>query len=287
MWPAVRRFIEELPSGAVVADVGCGNGKYIGLRSDIAELASDPCDGLVRSAAERMRSSPGAAPGAFRAADVLLADGMGLPYRRGSCDGALCIAVLHHISSPGRRVRFLEQLRDVLCVGGRAIVTVWATQQENPERTVRRWTKMQPGAAAAQSSGGGGDAGLPAGSQAAAAEDAGGAGVPDGEQDDYFVPWHLPFHRAEAYAAAVRAREHGAPAAAEAEVRGRASAGPPAGGPAVGEVNAAKGTIMFKRYYHLFGEGEMEALVAQVAGVATLDCFYDASNWVIIFERVR
>lgn len=285
MWPAVRRFVEELPAGAVVADVGCGNGKYIGLRSDIAELASDPCEGLVRSAAQRMRSRPGAAPGAFRAADVVLADGMGLPYRQGSCDGVLCIAVLHHISSPGRRVRFLEQLRDVLCVGGRAIVTVWATQQENPERTVRRWTQMQPGAVAAQSSGGGGDAGQAAELHAAPAEDAAASGVPGGDGDNYFVPWHLPFHRAEAYAAAVRAREHGAPAEAEAEVRGGAAGG--GAGPAVGEVNAAKGTIMFKRYYHLFGQGEMEALVAQVAGVAALDCFYDASNWVIIFERVR
>lgn len=285
MWPAVRRFIEGLPSGAVVADVGCGNGKYLGLRSDIAELASDPCEGLVHSAAQRLQGGAGAPPGACRAAGVFLADGMGLPYRHGSCDAVLCIAVLHHISSPGRRVRFLERLRDVLCIGGRAIVTVWATQQENPDKTVRKWTPMQPGDADGAQDGDGRDAEPRAGTHSAHSTQAPGAGASHGDADNYFVPWHLPFHRAEAHAAAVRAREHGAAAAAE--PRDGDGRGVTAGeGPAVGEVDAKKGTIVFKRYYHLFGEGEMEALVGQVGGVEALDCFYDASNWVIIFERV-
>jgi hypothetical protein len=37
----VRQFIDGLPPGAVVADVGCGNGKYFGVRKDIAVLGSD------------------------------------------------------------------------------------------------------------------------------------------------------------------------------------------------------------------------------------------------------
>lgn len=41
IWPKVREFMAALPAGAVVADVGCGNGKYFGVRPDVAVLGSD------------------------------------------------------------------------------------------------------------------------------------------------------------------------------------------------------------------------------------------------------
>lgn len=45
MWPKVREFVMALPPGALVADVGCGNGKYFGLRSDIFVLGTDRSTG--------------------------------------------------------------------------------------------------------------------------------------------------------------------------------------------------------------------------------------------------
>lgn len=47
VWPKVRAFLDSLPPGSVVADVGCGNGKYLGVRRDLAVLGCD------RSAGER------------------------------------------------------------------------------------------------------------------------------------------------------------------------------------------------------------------------------------------
>jgi len=41
VWPKVRAFLQTLPAGSVVADVGCGNGKYLGVRPDLAVLGSD------------------------------------------------------------------------------------------------------------------------------------------------------------------------------------------------------------------------------------------------------
>lgn len=41
VWPKVRAFLEGLPRGALVADVGCGNGKYFGVRHDCFVLGSD------------------------------------------------------------------------------------------------------------------------------------------------------------------------------------------------------------------------------------------------------
>ena len=53
-WPKVREFLHSLPVGAVVADVGCGNGKYFGVRRDLAVVGSDRSVGLAQVAAQRL-----------------------------------------------------------------------------------------------------------------------------------------------------------------------------------------------------------------------------------------
>ena len=54
---------------------------------------------------------------------------MRLPYRSGAFDAALSIAVLHHVSSEGRRrLLFAETLR-VLRPGGLALFYAWALEQ--------------------------------------------------------------------------------------------------------------------------------------------------------------
>jgi SAM-dependent methyltransferase len=50
-----------------------------------------------------------------------VADGLSLPYRPGCFDAALCIAVLHHLSSEARRARLLAELAALLRPGGRAL----------------------------------------------------------------------------------------------------------------------------------------------------------------------
>jgi hypothetical protein len=57
MTPQVRAFIDSLPPGALLADVGCGNGKYFGVRPDLALLASDRSANLAEAAASRCAAS--------------------------------------------------------------------------------------------------------------------------------------------------------------------------------------------------------------------------------------
>ena len=59
----MRQFIEELPAGSLVADVGCGNGKYFMVRQDIAVLGSDRSSGLAQVAATRLAAGTAAASG--------------------------------------------------------------------------------------------------------------------------------------------------------------------------------------------------------------------------------
>lgn len=228
-------------------------------------------------------------------ADAAVADGMALPYRPGSCDGVLCIAVLHHIASPTRRLALLAQLLRLLRPGGRALVTVWATQQENM-RKVRSWQPLEltgRGSAGASKTGTSeshleGSAAPAAGAEPAA-RGGGEAQAPAVASGDYFVPWHLPFHRAEA---AVAARQAGGGAGSrqqqqrvEQVLDGAAAAAPAASARAAPQVDPSKGAVVYQRYYHLFEQGELDALIGQLPGAALVDSFYDKDNWCAIFER--
>ncbi|KAI9229562.1 MAG: S-adenosyl-L-methionine-dependent methyltransferase [Piptocephalis tieghemiana] len=116
-WPVVERFLESLPAGSLGADVGCGNGKYLGVRPDLMTLGSDRCKGLVRVCRER----------GFEAA---IADNLALPYRPGTFDFCLSIAVIHHFASEERRIAALASLLKLLRPGGKLLVFVWALEQK-------------------------------------------------------------------------------------------------------------------------------------------------------------
>ena len=84
------------------------------------------------------------------------------------------------------------------------------------------------------------------------------------------MPWHVPFHRADAISA-LRASEQSR------EASGSSSAD--------GAVNREKSAVVFKRYYHLFDEGELEEVVAAVPGLIVEAVFYDKSNWCCSFRK--
>lgn len=188
--------------------------------------------------------------------------------------------VMHHISSVERRVVLLRELARVLRTGACALVTVWATAQEEPHK-VAKWEPIHAQQQAQdttslrslESSGG---------ERSAVSRSGGvvGASACDAQrqqqqqQQNYFVPWHLPFHRAEAAAAAAQARDGDADQCA---LQDGAAFRP--------VLDKAKGTVVFKRFYHLFEREELRDLVLQVPCVSIIDVFYDKSNWCVIFER--
>ncbi len=97
--------------------LGCGNGKYLGVNSEVFMVGSDICPELVSI-------------GQGRGHEVITCDCLHLPYRNNQFDGAICIAVIHHLSSESRRVKAVLEMARVLRVGGKMLIYVWAMEQE-------------------------------------------------------------------------------------------------------------------------------------------------------------
>jgi alkylated DNA repair protein alkB family protein 8 len=62
--------------------------------------------------------------------EVVGADNMTLPFRNGSFDAALSIAVIHHFSNKARREQAVRETLRVLRKGGKALIYAWAFEQE-------------------------------------------------------------------------------------------------------------------------------------------------------------
>ena len=49
-WPKIEAFLKQLEAGSVVLDVGCGNGKYLGVNPALHMVGIDRSLGLLKTA---------------------------------------------------------------------------------------------------------------------------------------------------------------------------------------------------------------------------------------------
>ncbi|KAK0415712.1 hypothetical protein QR680_012078 [Steinernema hermaphroditum] len=117
MWPNVRKFMERLPKGSVVLDVGCGHAKYSPQEGFV--VGFDMCADVLCQCAKKPHF------------DGILADALRIPVRSSSVDAALCVSVLHHLSSVDRRKAAIEEIARCLRPRAQVMFYVWAFEQPN------------------------------------------------------------------------------------------------------------------------------------------------------------
>lgn len=283
-WPKVATFLNSLPSGSLVLDAGCGNGKYLGLNPDCFFVGCDISPSLIKICADRGH-------------EVLVADAVNLPYRSDFGDAAISIAVLHHLSTESRRKKAIEELVRVVKKGSLVLITVWAVEQED-KSLVTKWTPLTqkyveewigPGSPRVRSPSARTLESIPE-TEDNGSEEQGKdpkQSVPDKlwesisltsqseddsvisqdvkiitNQQEYFVPWHLPYHRAEVSGASACALANG-----------------------LAKKDDKKGAVVYNRYYHVFCDGELERLASDIDNAVVVDRFFDKSNWCIVLQR--
>ncbi|TXG52875.1 hypothetical protein EZV62_022044 [Acer yangbiense] len=284
-WPKVASFLNSLPLGSLVLDAGCGNGKYLGLNPDCFFVGCDISATLIKICADRGN-------------EVFVADAVNLPYRTGFSDAAISIAVLHHLSTEKRRKKAIEELVRVVKKGGLVLITVWAVEQED-KSLLTKWTPLNqkyveewigPGSPRIRSPSSLTLQSIPETEEnrflgehgkdskenftervwesmclTSKSEDNSVISKDEKtimDQQEYFVPWHLPYHRAEVSGASACALASG-----------------------LAKKDDKKGAVVYNRYYHVFSEGELERLVSDMDNAVIVDRFFDKSNWCIILEK--
>ncbi|KAK4102613.1 S-adenosyl-L-methionine-dependent methyltransferase [Parathielavia hyrcaniae] len=256
-WPAVAAFLRSQAGGAVGFDVGCGNGKYLGVNPDVFMVGSDRSASLVALARRRWKElqnrqatadasgTGGEASGAAVTTDAMVADGLSLPFREHAADFVICVAVIHHMSTRARRQDAIRQL--LRCVkigeagqaGGQALVYVWALEQGSSRR-----------------------------------------GWDEGGEQDLLVPWVLKSQQKQ-QKSRKGAKGEGTGDANAADKSGEAPPTPAAAGASEAAVAPSHTDPVFQRYYHLYRKGELEEDVLAAGGVV-VSSGYERDNWWVV-----
>ncbi|TID19914.1 tRNA (uracil-5-)-methyltransferase trm9 protein [Venturia nashicola] len=128
-WPLIERFLGHLSPGSVGLDIGCGNGKYLAVNKNIFIVASDRSTNLVQIASTHQSHS------------AVVADILHLPHKNDAFDFAISIAVIHHLSTPERRIEAVATILELLKppatnkgTGGKVLLYVWALEQSSSRR---------------------------------------------------------------------------------------------------------------------------------------------------------
>ncbi|UJR33137.1 hypothetical protein I4U23_020594 [Adineta vaga] len=124
VWPKVRKFLNRIElqhRNALVADVGCGNGKYVKLKSDLFTIGCDRSEQICEMAREKYVQIP-----------IVIADNLHLPYRDNLFDAILSIGVIHHLATHKRRVQAIQECLRILSPnGGQLLIYTYALEQKH------------------------------------------------------------------------------------------------------------------------------------------------------------
>lgn len=125
----IERFLGDLSPGSIGLDIGCGNGKYLAVNNNVFIVGSDRSTNLVQIASNHKSHS------------AIVADILDLPHKQAAFDFAISIAVIHHLSTPERRIEAVATILEVLKTpnqdkegAGRALLYVWALEQSGSRR---------------------------------------------------------------------------------------------------------------------------------------------------------
>ncbi|XP_042316311.1 alkylated DNA repair protein alkB homolog 8 isoform X2 [Sceloporus undulatus] len=269
-WPRVVEFLRALPCGAVVADVGCGNGKYLGVSQDVYMFGCDRSKTLLDICGEK----------GFQA---FMCDALSVPIRSNSCDACISIAVIHHFSTVERRLATLSELVRLLRPGGRALVYVWALEQEynkqkskylkgkragngKVEETISNALK-ETGGSECQDSAHHNEGLSPLQDKCCSVSQTIPAQLPvhtnrtSFDSQDLLVPWHLK------------------------DSTKKKTGHTKLHQPLSSSDNSQTCSPVFHRYYHVFCEGELELLCKRLDYVKVQESYYDQGNWCVVLEK--
>jgi SAM-dependent methyltransferase len=180
---------------------------------------------------------------------VAVADCIHLPLRSNSCDAAICIAVMHHLSTAGRRIRCLSELRRIVKLGGLINVQAWALEQEVDSKRKFHGTDVL----------------VPFNAQPKYLQASLSAKKEEKKED-------------EKYQAGVQQMVESSKGKGVAEMMAEKYDN--------AEFDSKKNLVVFKRYCHMYRKGELEYLCGLVGGFEVIESSYEKGNWGVVLRAI-
>ncbi|KAG0015382.1 tRNA methyltransferase, has a role in tRNA modification [Podila clonocystis] len=276
-WPVVEEFLTTMPAGYIGADVGCGNGKYIGVNPKLFMVGSDRSSNLISICGERGH-------------EAMVADGLALPYRSEFFDFAISIAVIHHFISPERRVAAIEEILRVVRVQGRILIFVWALEQtgkrdfdKDVQDVFVPWAMPKKAEPKKEKSAKSRPQGVKKKDRKAAASASSSSSSATEDQTQY----HKDVVSESMEKLTVQDQD--TTTATNESSSSSATISTPMSDPSSSETTdpVAPAAPVYNRYYHLFQKGELEELVSRTNKATVVQQGYDRDNWWCIVEKTQ
>jgi ubiquinone/menaquinone biosynthesis C-methylase UbiE len=122
-WHRVKEFLDSLPPGTLLADVGSGDGKYFGVNPNVMTIGCDRSIKLLEVSQEPHH-------------EAFCCDAVKLPFVTGMFDAVICIAVLHHMANVDRRYAVISELVRIARFGAEIMIQAWALEQGSDSKHV-------------------------------------------------------------------------------------------------------------------------------------------------------
>jgi SAM-dependent methyltransferase len=123
-WSWIEDFMRLFEgTNALIYDIGCGSGRN--LRSNLNMIGVDNCDSFLDICRKEEKT-------------VVKGCMTDLPLESGSASALICIAAFHHLSTRGRRIKALQEMKRVLKPRSVILLSVWSIEQ--PKKTRREFT---------------------------------------------------------------------------------------------------------------------------------------------------
>ncbi len=114
-WDWIEKFINNFNHNETLLDIGCGNGRNM-KNNNYNFYGLDNCENFIKICQDQNLK-------------VKLSDMTKLPFENNTFDGIISIASFHHLSTIERRIECLKEMKRVLKLNGKILLSVWSINQ--------------------------------------------------------------------------------------------------------------------------------------------------------------